>query len=206
MSSGPPPDEAGPSNHAFASSSQNSPTPTGDATIHPVQHQTYTGSFQAHTNATPYYPNPPPPGYAPHWNTNTQNVTQNYYGFHNYSHAWNGSWPPGYGYPSHSVPQHAPQPLSSAVIHVSETPVRVDTPPPLPYHKHWDEVIATFLKSAGLTQALRGFQADITIMNEEHQQNVVPLAMKKLKEDIEVRYFEANCITSNSIFLETGKS
>lgn len=170
MSTGPPPGEAGPSNCASVSSTSqsNARLPKNNTVSpNPISGQIYTGSFQTHTSASPYYESSVHP--ADHL---LQNGAQSYHSY-NYPQTWNGNWPSGYSYPHSGTFHYAPQP-----------PVPVS--PPSPYHKHWDEAIKGFLVSAGLTQALRGFEADMVVMNENHEQKVVPPALNKLKEDIEV--------------------
>ncbi|PCH36061.1 hypothetical protein WOLCODRAFT_108131 [Wolfiporia cocos MD-104 SS10] len=52
--------------------------------------------------------------------------------------------------------------------------------PPIEYQKDWDVVIRTFLRASGLTQALRGFEADMLVMNPEWEDKTLPLALGQL--------------------------
>lgn len=180
MSSGPPPSEAGPSNYASTDTSHNNSGAGKSSSHNPISGQTYTGSFQTHPNATSYYTNTQPTGYNSQWSSHTNEAPAHSY--YNYPPTWNGNLPPGYQYPHPGPIQYASQPPTD----VLQTPPKSVTPPPLPYHKHWDEIIKSFLMAAGLTQALRGFESDMIVMNDDHEQKVIPPALNKLKEDIEV--------------------
>ncbi|KAK7692346.1 hypothetical protein QCA50_003971 [Cerrena zonata] len=179
MSSGPPPSEAGPSNYASTDTSHNNSDAGKSSSHNPVSGQTYTGSFQTHPNATPYYTNIQPTGYNSQWSSHTNGAPNHSY--YNYPPTWNGNLPPGYQYPHPGPIQYASQPPT----YVLQTPPKSVTPPPLPYHKHWDEIIKSFLVAAGLTQALRGFESDMIMMSDDHEQKVIPPALNRLKEDIE---------------------
>jgi hypothetical protein len=45
---------------------------------------------------------------------------------------------------------------------------------------HWDSAVANFLRDAGLTQALRGFEADMIILNPEWERSKLPQALNRL--------------------------
>ncbi len=54
-----------------------------------------------------------------------------------------------------------------------------------PHHQaHWDTVVANFLREAGLTQALRGFESDMIVMSPDWERDTVPGALKKLVEGL----------------------
>ena len=59
-------------------------------------------------------------------------------------------------------------------------------PPPPPYKKHWDSAIKSFLRSVGLTQALRGFESDMLVLNSDWEGKRVPSALAQLVQDISV--------------------
>ncbi|KAL4078285.1 hypothetical protein V8B97DRAFT_2003522 [Scleroderma yunnanense] len=61
--------------------------------------------------------------------------------------------------------------------------VKPRTPTPEPVYQHWDEVIRTFLKKVGLSQALKGFEDDMLIMSEDWEKKCVPGAIKDLIRD-----------------------
>jgi hypothetical protein len=58
--------------------------------------------------------------------------------------------------------------------------------PPPEFHKEWDVVIRSFLNKIGLTQAVRGFEADMILMNEEWERTQVPKAIEDLAKDLSV--------------------
>ena len=54
------------------------------------------------------------------------------------------------------------------------------------YRRHWDAVFSTFLKNAGLHQALRGFKDDMMIMSDEWEKQKVPIALERFVKDLSV--------------------
>lgn len=54
--------------------------------------------------------------------------------------------------------------------------------------KEWNAVIRDFLSAAGLTQAARGFDADMVIMNPGFERDVVPGALNDLLDSLVVSY------------------
>lgn len=56
---------------------------------------------------------------------------------------------------------------------------------PSPHHQaHWDTVVVNFLREAGLTQALRGFESDMIVMNPDCERDTIPGALKRLVEGL----------------------
>lgn len=66
-------------------------------------------------------------------------------------------------------------------------PLKPRTPTPEPVYRHWDEVIRAFLKKVGLTQALRGFEDDMVVLNADWERKSVPGAIGDLVRDLMVR-------------------
>ncbi|KIK27580.1 hypothetical protein PISMIDRAFT_161936 [Pisolithus microcarpus 441] len=64
---------------------------------------------------------------------------------------------------------------------------KLRTPTPEPTYRHWDEVIRAFLRKVGLSQALKGFEDDMVVMNEDWERKVVPGAIGELVRDMMVR-------------------
>lgn len=62
------------------------------------------------------------------------------------------------------------------------------SPPPPEFHRHWDTAIATFLSSLGMMQALRGFENDMLVINEEWERDKVPKAIEELVRKLTVRF------------------
>ena len=54
--------------------------------------------------------------------------------------------------------------------------------------REWSAVIRDFLSAAGLTQAVRGFDADMVIMNPSFEHDVVPGALDDLLDSLVVSY------------------
>ena len=90
-------------------------------------------------------------------------------------------------------PQHYKSSDASKYISVSHTkhkslqkskaPSPSPTPPPQ-FHRHWNEVIQSFLTQLGLTQTLRGFESDMVIMNSEWERMKVPGALDDLMKNL----------------------
>lgn len=60
-------------------------------------------------------------------------------------------------------------------------------------------VVASFLSNLGLTQALRGFENDMLVMNEDWERQKVPKAIDELMRNIMVSsllvfYFLPHCL------------
>ena len=68
-----------------------------------------------------------------------------------------------------------------------KAPLKPRTPTPEPVYRHWDEVIRAFLKKVGLTQALRGFEDDMVVLNADWERKSVPGAIGDLVRDLMVR-------------------
>lgn len=66
-------------------------------------------------------------------------------------------------------------------------PLKPRTPTPEPVYRHWNEVIRAFLKKVGLTQALRGFEDDMVVLNADWERKSVPGAIGDLIRDLMVR-------------------
>ncbi|KAI0829824.1 hypothetical protein BC628DRAFT_1358907 [Trametes gibbosa] len=151
----------------------------------------------------------PPTNYLPqHAQTQTaQQPPQASYPYYNYhpgawTNAWNGSpyqYGAGSSYPysyAHHVHQqttpHSTAPPSQAKQTAApETPPKRKTPspPPLPsappkYHKDWDAVIKAFLSVIGFSQTLSGFEADMLVLNPEHERKKIPSALGELMKDL----------------------
>lgn len=117
--------------------------------------------------------------------------------------AWGNPWPSPYAegpsgaapYYSYSHPQIGSQPSTplptsfptSLTTGVSQQKPPSIFPPPSPalqVQGHWDSIIREFLSSAGLTQALRGFEADVIVMGPDWERKRVPLAIEDLVKKI----------------------
>jgi len=61
--------------------------------------------------------------------------------------------------------------------------------PPLPdpeTYQHWDAVIRAFFLKTGLTQALKGLEADMLVLNSEWEQVKIPLALQEMIQGLTV--------------------
>ncbi|TBU33937.1 hypothetical protein BD311DRAFT_651340 [Dichomitus squalens] len=197
-SSVPPPPTPDPSVPANAYTTQFAvqPQPVSRSYYAPPQYQTGTSqsASQPYPAQATYYPQQPPPGPA-------QPAAGNYsfYGYppNAWANAWNTAtyqYPPGTGYSYSYAPP--PQGSSQTAVAVSPAPVPVPAPsakqkspsssPSLPpaYHKDWDAALKSFLSSIGFSQALRGFEADMLVLNPEWERKKVPLALGELMKDL----------------------
>lgn len=154
-----------------------------------------------------------------------QQSPQGFYPYYNYhpgawTNAWNGStyqYGAGSSY-SYSYTQHAPQqvtPHSAAPppqvsrAAVPPPPPKRKTPTPSPspspppeYHKDWDAVFKAFLSAVGFSQALKGFEADMLILNPEYERKKIPSALGDLMKDLMV-CFLLNLLASFTYALHT---
>ncbi|KAH9935764.1 uncharacterized protein B0H18DRAFT_977196 [Fomitopsis serialis] len=146
------------------------------------------GADQAGQNQYGYY-------YAP-GQTSSHNAPYAYY--HMPSTAWGNAWSAPYGTANAYYPFTQPQaPLHPDIAQRSHVPpvealsknekreLASPSPSPPPYvHKHWDGILRAFLAAAGLTQALRGFDADIVVMNPDWEQKKIPAALDTLVQSV----------------------
>lgn len=126
--------------------------------------------------------------------------------YYNYS-AWRSGWPvgaypysggghtyqpgPGQHYPQSSYTQYQPQSISqnltppqqNSAVPISQEP-KSPTPPTSDAYRHWDEMIKSFLTRIGLTQAFRGFESDLLVMNPDWERKVVPDALEALRRNL----------------------
>ncbi|KAF8840699.1 hypothetical protein BDN67DRAFT_607528 [Paxillus ammoniavirescens] len=188
----------------------NGPPPSAATSTLPEaapQRQQYYTSVQPNAQAGPSQPPPQPPvHYAqahisqqPQGQTQgQQNPAQAYYTMGYPPGTWQNAWQlSGYPYaPSGSSPyqqthytqipyaqyqSYQPQP---AARQRTKPPPKLRTPTPEPVYRHWDEVIRAFLKKVGLSQALRGFEDDMVVLNAEWERKSVPGAIGDLVRDL----------------------
>lgn len=199
MTNGPPTSQAGPS-QASTTLSNTSET---------VTQQPYYNSVQPNAQAGPSQPPQQPVQYtqahlaqqaqSQAQTQGQQNATQAYYMGYPPA-AWQNAWQlSGYPYatsgsspyqqthytqpPYAQYRQYQPQPAARQ----RKPPPKPRTPTPEPVYRHWDEVIRAFLKKVGLTQALRGFEDDMVVLNAEWERKSVPGAIGDLVRDLMVR-------------------
>jgi len=153
--------------------------------------------LQTYPAAHAYY------NYAANWQTTPWPVNTSQYG-PEYQHPYS----PAITYSAHPIPPYQPQaytqlqslhasPLyaSQAEQAASKPPLKPPTPspsPPLP--QYWDAAIRSFLSRVGLTQALKGFEADVLVMHSGWEQKEVPLALQELKTRLAVCFVCGICI------------
>lgn len=135
------------------------------------------------TNYTPWYTtitqtsNPYAAHYAPHSYYYPQYQSQPTIGTYPIQPSTsNSSFPPSTLKPIRKPPSPPPPP-----------------PPPSPplrdpeTYKHWDVVIRAFFLKTGLIQALKGFEADMLVLNPEWEQLKIPLALEEMVKGLTVR-------------------
>ncbi|KAH9892662.1 hypothetical protein C8Q73DRAFT_67620 [Cubamyces lactineus] len=149
------------------------------------QHAHTQGASQAQGSAYPYY-NYSQNAWANAWNT----------GAYQYGASGSYSYPYAQARPAPQQPvSHAPAPTQQppqtqtapALPSKRKTSTPSPSPPPSPppeYHKDWDAVIKSFLSSIGFTQALRGFEADMVVLNPEYERKKVPSALGDLMKGL----------------------
>lgn len=102
---------------------------------------------------------------------------------------YNPNMPPG-AYPNPYMNNPAqPQPQVPAVTQPPPPKRKTPSPPPAPppsLPRDWDHVLRAFLKNAGLSQALRGLELDMLVLNEEREKVIVPPALEALQLGLKV--------------------
>lgn len=208
MTNGPATSRAGPSQASTTSNTSESVVPQ----------QPYYNSVQSNAQAGPSQAPQQPVQYAQaHLTQQAQSQVQAQ-GQQNAAQAYYMGYPPGTwqnawqlsGYPyatSGSAPyqqthytqipyaqyqQYQPQ----LAARQRKPPLKPRTPTPEPVYRHWDEVIRAFLQKVGLTQALRGFEDDMVVLNADWERKSVPGAIGDLVRDLMVR--------ENTAFLDAG--
>ncbi|EED81565.1 predicted protein [Postia placenta Mad-698-R] len=202
---GPPPSAAGPSQPTSASPEnilQNRPDGSDASPGGNVPDAPYF-NWQAapqNSNDLPAGPNLGRSQISPSLPAHVPNAAQHppYAYYHYPPNAWASAWPPStypYGVvgPYQYAFQH-PQPNQDATPQLppSSPPTRAilqeridrSPSPPPPLNNDWDAVIISFLSSAGLTQALRGFKADMVVMNPDWANSKIPVALDELGDNL----------------------
>ncbi|TFY77571.1 hypothetical protein EWM64_g6440 [Hericium alpestre] len=99
-------------------------------------------------------------------------------------------YPPQIQPPASSVAQSFLTEQKSSVSQppfTTPTKPKERTPSPTPSRElpqYWDAAIKAFLSSSGLTQALKGFEADMLVLNPEWERNEIPAALDELATDL----------------------
>ncbi|KAG1832412.1 hypothetical protein EV424DRAFT_25108 [Suillus variegatus] len=186
MTNGPPPSQAGPSQPSETSAQQPAhtvPVPASSTT----SHQAITAGPSSQLQPVQYGPA-----------TQGQNP-QGYYAMSYTPGGWQNAWQvPSYPYiASGSVPgqqthytqvpypQYQPPAVTYQPRQRTKVAQKPRSPTPEPeLHRHWDEVIRSFLKKVGMNQALRGFEDDMVVMNADWERQKVPGAIGDLMKDL----------------------
>lgn len=186
MTNGPPPSQAGPSQPSDTSARQPAsvvPVPASSTTS---QQNTTTGPS---SQLQPVQYGPASQGQNP----------QGYYAMSYTPGGWQNAWQvPSYPYmTSGSVPgqqthyaqvpyaQYQPPAVTYQPRQRNKVAQKPRSPTPEPeLHRHWDEVIRSFLKKVGMNQALKGFEDDMVVMNADWERQKVPGAIGDLMKDL----------------------
>ncbi|KZT10831.1 uncharacterized protein LAESUDRAFT_693231 [Laetiporus sulphureus 93-53] len=195
---GPPPSAAGPSQR-----SQRSPQSTARKQEDPERPESAPQLGQPSI----HFPEPPQkPTYAsaaqlqPAYVHNHNATANSSYQYYNYplqpTVGWGNAWPMNaYAFPAgyhYSFPQaqYSPQDghnKSAVTTGTADAELLRDKRSPSPslapqtFHRHWDSIFKSFFASVGLSQALRGFEADMVIMNPEWERENIPKALDELR-------------------------
>ena len=199
MTNGPPPSSAGTSqnqnkqyqSHSYYPS-QPQPRPPVDHSLYYKQYQQQAGRWQHTAWQVPTYQyQPQPPGSSGSQQSYGQQQQQQY-AAGSYNH-----------YQTSQHPLQTSQPQLSRTTNYkrqkkekeekaapSKPKLKPKTPSPSPpppeFHRHWDAVIVSFLRALGLHQALRGFENDMLVMNDDWERSKVPKAIGELMRDMMV--------------------
>lgn len=163
-------------NHPPAFSASQAGSSSQNAQSYPAQPGYYAQAGPAQPAGNYSYYSYPPNAWANAWNTGT------------YQYPSGNSYPYSYAAPQQSAPSQPPAQPASTSQQKEKTPSPSPSPPPPPeYHKDWDAIIKSFLSSMGFSQALRGFEADMVVLNPEWERKKVPTALAELMKDLLVR-------------------
>ena len=103
---------------------------------------------------------------------------------------WASTWPVSAVYGQSQLPIMPSTPVHpspySAGPQLASLEARTSALQPPSFRKNWDTVITGFFKKAGLSQALRGFEADMIVMNSEWESTTIPIALECLRKDLMV--------------------
>ncbi|THH12676.1 hypothetical protein EW146_g7472 [Bondarzewia mesenterica] len=98
-----------------------------------------------------------------------------------------------YAYQSHQFQQYHPPttqphhpPIPPPPPPPTKRPTPSPSPPPPELPRHWDAALKTFLSRVGLTQALRGFETDMLVLNPDWEANEVPPALTELRDNLSI--------------------
>ncbi|KDQ55821.1 hypothetical protein JAAARDRAFT_48664 [Jaapia argillacea MUCL 33604] len=178
MSAVPPPSAEGP-----PQTHQNSPRPQ-----HPQQQPFYYYSPPAQVTAGssnnpsgPSYYNYSTPSWQNSWSYSYSSAAPYHQQYPSYTSQYQGQHRHT-TYPQQPASQPHPQPETPRQKRKSPTPS--PSPPPPAFHKDWDAIFKSFLERLGFTQALRGFEADILVLNPELERQEVPRALVGLVADL----------------------
>lgn len=124
------------------------------------------------------------------------------------SHAYATPMTVPYGYHPYTS---SPLPLPSATVatNIKKEEASQGVPPPAPaspvslgdphsFTPDWDSALKTFMVEVGLTEALRGFQLDMLVMNSTWEQAKVPPALARLIENVKVSRITLEWVNLNS--------
>jgi hypothetical protein len=207
MTNGPPPSQAGPSQPSDTAARQPAPIVPIPASSTTSQQTTTTGS-SSQLQVQPVQYGPVTQGQNP----------QGYYAMSYTPGGWQNAWQvPSYPYiASGSAPgqqthyaqvpyaQYQPPAVTyqAAPRQRNKVAQKPRSPTPEPeLHRHWDEVIRSFLKKVGMNQALKGFEDDMVVMNADWERQKVPGAIGDLMKDLMVCASSLCCATYRTIFL-----
>ncbi|OAX41126.1 hypothetical protein K503DRAFT_767930 [Rhizopogon vinicolor AM-OR11-026] len=191
MANGPPHSQAGPSQNKFNPSETSAQQPS---LIVPVAASSTTSSQGT--------PGPPSQLQPVQYGSATQG--QNPQGYYAMSYT-PGGWQNPWQVPSYPFIASGPGSVPSQQTHYTQVPYGQYQPPTVSYqprqrpkvaqkprsptpepefHRHWDEVIRSFLEKVGLNQALKGFEDDMVVMNADWERQKVPGAIGDLMRDL----------------------
>ncbi|KAI0075131.1 hypothetical protein K474DRAFT_1452215 [Panus rudis PR-1116 ss-1] len=180
MTSGPPSSEAGPSTPRTsdpATGSVASNDTTNPNSLNYAQQSTF--ALSPSSSTPQYYP------YSNQWYSGNNAPGPAYYTYpvHNWTPSqWNSTGQ------AHVAVSTLPTGTTTGPTRfsITQSDAKARRPSPPPSRKHWDIAIRDFLMSAGLTQALRGLECDMLVMNTDRERKQIPHALEKLQADLQV--------------------
>lgn len=168
MPLGPGPADAGPSGISGTSGSRNPSQAAPTSSTYPVNPAGQPGAYF---------------GYGTPWQYNSWQAP---YGMHATPHQVASHQGAAYQYlaPGGTFPQHV-RPAQTPQTPQPRPPS--PSPPPQSLPRHWDVALRQFLTDSGLTQALRGLELDMLVLNEDRERKTVPAALQTFRTSLSVR-------------------
>jgi hypothetical protein len=202
QSSSPPLNLAAAASQASQVSLTQPQAPSDNALTHPQPYYGYPGDWQAHS----------------HWPANPAAVYDAPHLAHfqpaQYHHSTPPQFAPCYSQPipplepSHlsSIPYGTPSLRTPSAPKTLIAKPRVPSPPSRELPRSWDIALKSFLSRIGFSQALKGFEVDMLVLNPDYETGHVPSALEELRDTLFVCIFFSAYYSLTNAYTATDAS